>query len=931
MKRTLFITLLALAASWTARAANTSTTVEQVAEAVELSADVDYHITSATPFTSTGSINITNVDHAVIIFDNLKPSQALRQLGYIKINGEKAVSEKNCQVRLYNRGAILFPYGKESNAASGFHPLVVYDEKNCQGNSCELFGLESNSGYMNTLTAAKMNNKIRSFTLKRGYMVTFSLRSGGYGYSRCFIADQEDLVVKSLPSLMDQRISSYRVFRWYNTSKAALANDTRAEAVAALNVTSCYSFGLGESRLPDAECVPHHIYENWPSASECGSRTYSPHMKTNNEPGNSADDHPQTVDEILNNWENLMRTGMRLCSPSSHDGSFSHLRACLDSIDARGWRCDIIDLHCYWDEGSFSTWSFYDQWANRYGRPIWISEWVWGASWNSNGAFKSGVTEAQNRDAIKRITNNLNQWDCIERYFYWNSERDPSKIYKNGSLTPAGEYYASMNTGLGYKNYKNYVPKTPRMYAVSNLTLEFNSKNNNVKFTWTNRNYDLTDVTILQKKENGIWRGQDTLAYSETATRTFSTTLDALQNIGLNEYRLACQDADGKTRYSNVASVFIGGATTYGDVMVGHIESNSTEPSTIFFATQEQTPLVVTGLPTMKNTANGIFNHVSTIAKDNFKFNFEPWAEGAILNFKNNESTDYFVLQPGSYTWGNMRAEVDTCYYWNGSRDSWMSQGDTIEVFFKQPFDEGTVPIVVLQNVVSAASTPCYPRILEVTNKGFKMKLIYQDAAKQKPRSQGTFYMAVTPGSDKLGTTGMCIYAGRSTEPIGGSTNVPTVFRNEAGDTLYFRSPYIIAASQTNNLDYASAFRKYSDMTTTLKVDEEQSVNLTYGMRIRRQMDATATIPTGMNTAEKSGDYMGWIVIDQDPTAVGIATLHQPQEQFLVEVKGRKIVPSDPTARIYSTTGMQVKAGSWTAPGIYIVTNGKASTKVVVR
>lgn len=931
MKRTLFITLLALAVSWTARAANTSTTVEQVTEAVELSTDVDYHITSDTPFTATGSINITNVDHAVIIFDNLKPSQALKQLGNIQINGAKAVSEKNCQVRLYNRGAILFPYGKESNSASGFHPLVVYDEKNCEGNSCELFGLENNGGYMNTLSAAKMNNKIRSFTLKRGYMVTFSLRSGGYGYSRCFIADSEDLIVKSLPSLMDQRISSYRVFRWYNTSKAALANDTRAEAVAALNVTSCYSFGLGESRLPDAECVPHHIYENWPSASECGSRTYSPHMKTNNEPGNSADDHPQTVDEILDNWENLMRTGMRLCSPSSHDGSLAHLRACLDSIDARGWRCDIIDLHCYWDEGSFNTWSFYDQWANKYGRPIWISEWVWGASWNNNGAFKSGVTEAQNRDAIKRITTNLNSWDCIERYYYWNSERDPSRIYKNNSLTPAGEYYASMNTGLGYKNYKNYVPKTPRMYSVSDLALEFNSKNNNVKFTWTNRNCDLTDVTILQKKDNGIWRAQDTLAYAETSGRTYSTTLDPLQNIGLNEYRLACQDADGKTRYSNIASVFIGGATTYGDVMVGHIESNSTEPSTIFFATQEQTPLVLTGLPTMKNSANGIFNHVSTIAKDNFKFNFEPWTEGTNMNFKNTESTDYFILQPGSYTWGNMRAEVDTCYYWNGSRDSWMSQGDTIEVLFKQPFDEGVTPIVVLQNAVSAASTPCYPRLLEVSNKGFKMKLIYQAAIKQKPRSQGTFYMAITPGAEKLGTTGMCIYAGRSTEPIGGSTNVPTIFRNEAGDTLYFYNPYIIAASQTHNLDYTSVFRKNSDMTTTSQVEGEEDVTLIYGMRIRRQMDGTATIPSGTNTAEKSGDYMGWIVIDPDPTTVGIATLRQPQEQFLVEVKGRKIVPSDPTARIYSSTGMQVKAGSWTAPGVYIVTNGKASTKVVVR
>ena len=46
---------------------------------------------------------------------------------------------------------------------------------------------------MNTLTEEKLNNRIRSFKLKRGYMVTFANNPGGRGYSRCFIADDADL------------------------------------------------------------------------------------------------------------------------------------------------------------------------------------------------------------------------------------------------------------------------------------------------------------------------------------------------------------------------------------------------------------------------------------------------------------------------------------------------------------------------------------------------------------------------------------------------------------------------------------------------------------------------------------------------------------------------------------------------------------------
>ena len=154
-----------------------------------------------------------------------------------------------------------------------------------------------------------------------------------------------------------------------------------------------------------------------------------------------------------------MATGMRLCSPSSWDGSdywngTGFLRDFFNEIDARGWRCDIIDLHGYWEEGSFGN--SIPNWYNAVGRPVWVSEWVWGASWNSNGAFASGVTEAQNAAAVKRICEKMNSLPYVERYYYWNSERDPSKIYKNGTLTAAGQYYATINSGVGYNQKYTY-------------------------------------------------------------------------------------------------------------------------------------------------------------------------------------------------------------------------------------------------------------------------------------------------------------------------------------------------------------------------------------------------------------------------------------------------------------------------------------------
>ena len=581
MKRKLSSLLLFAAMLFAAQgnimAANTKTTITQVTTTVTLGDDVDYIITGDAPFAGDGLINITNTEHAVLILQNIKPSKASSWLKYIQINGVKATNNSNCQIKFYNYGCIILPYAGGDN----FKPLTVYSEKNFEGESCNDFGLEHSDGYMNTLTDAKLNNRIRSFKLKRGYMVTFSLKAGGRGYSRCFIAADKDLEMASLPALMDNSISSYRVFKWYDAGKKQLANDLNTTTMAALDVQSSYTWSEGHNMAPDYECVPNHIYEDYPSSRAIGKATWSPHSKNNNEPRNTSDDHPQDLNTILNNWENMMRTGMRLCSPASWDGSdywnaTGFLAEFLDSIDARGWRCDIIDLHCYWAEGSFGNMHY---WSDKYKRPIWISEWCWGASWNHNGAFADGVTQSQVKGALERICTNLNNWDYVERYYYWNGEAPISRLY-DGGLTPAGEYYAAMKAPMAYNGKYDFVPKTPKQYAPSNFSVEYDNKKGLAVLKWDDKNGEMnSSMSIMRKAGSGkAWEVLCNVALQEdAASYTFT---DSAAMIGY-QYQIVVKDANNQDRKSTTLmatsdelqtgdAIEIDGQTRYmgGNIMV---------------------------------------------------------------------------------------------------------------------------------------------------------------------------------------------------------------------------------------------------------------------------------------------------------------------------------------------------------------------------
>ena len=534
-------------------------TVERVTSDVQLTGRSDYHITSKIPFSQDGYINIVNTEHAVIFFDNLRPTEVKNYLIHVKINGAKAVSESNCQLRLYNQGTLLYPYGKENKKETGFHPLTVYSERNFQGESCDRFGIENTKGFMNSLTDETLNNRIRSFRLKRGYMVTFALQAEGYGYQRCFIADDADLMISSLPEIMDKRISSYRIFRWDNIGKNGVAAMMDTDDLKKLNATWTYDWGPGRDLGPDYECVPH-MNNLWSTTTyELGVNNQSPYLKTDNEPANGNDPYPASIDDELKRWPELMRTGRRLVSPSSFDSGEWFHDAFFNAIDERGWRCDVVDIHCYWDIGKF--WTIWGNWANKYHRPVWITEFIWGASWSGGfGVFGIATTDEergnpsdwvlwQNREKLESIWWNLNQWDYVERYAYWNYEWPCSKILWNGELTPAGEVFATMESKPGYNSYYDYVPTDWKCNAASGLLATYNPSKKICSVEWQSNTGGLAETTtLMRKKGDGDW---EEVKKWEKADDVFFTYEDPISENGKYTYRVVEETWKGETLKSD--------------------------------------------------------------------------------------------------------------------------------------------------------------------------------------------------------------------------------------------------------------------------------------------------------------------------------------------------------------------------------------------
>lgn len=475
----------------------------QVNGQMDFSEDMDVHIFSDEPFADGGTINIGS-STTWLIFENVRPSEIVDSLyQYITYNGNAAKVGTNVRVAIYLDGAAVIPWRGTETC------FTAYSGEQYTGDELRL--KMSNYTTLNT-----SNNKMRSFILKRGYMATLYTETDNGGYSRVYVADHEDMMVPVLPNALNRRVSSIWIKEWQYVSKKGWCSTEGSSAIATkmakLNATWFYTWSADRSNTDDTEYVPirQHIY--WPSVSTIKGITAATHVLSFNEPEHSEqhDSEDCTCGGTISEWKACTYTpalaacGMRVGSPAPTDASY--LTTYCEYVDNMAYRCDFVAIHSYWGPNEANG---ADAWETQLkaiytatGRPIWITEWAYGASWTTESwpSTYSAQLE-QNRSAIFDIVNKLESLGYVERYSYYQWDTSSRRfVNDDGWVTPAGRVYRDTKSTFGFSQDYVVVPnwwqpstKTPT------LAITANDSTGKATFTIVNTNNDYTETLTLEQ------------------------------------------------------------------------------------------------------------------------------------------------------------------------------------------------------------------------------------------------------------------------------------------------------------------------------------------------------------------------------------------------------------------------------------------------
>lgn len=942
--------VLALSASTFAR--NTEEKVENVTEARTLTTPIDLIITNSNNAV-TGTIDIAN-ENAAVIFANVNPQTVINKyLSKITINGAAATANSNCRVAIYRHGAMVLPHGRS------FAALTVYTDKDFQGESRTF-----SPGARQVLTG-KWNNAIQSIKLKRGYMATLANHADGTGYSHCYIADREDIEI-NLRAEQAGRTTMLRVFKWNYPSKKGCCDAREAWMMDNCKATWYYDWGAGTTQRTNHEYVPqrHHeagesngqgwkgAWESW-SQINAGDETCT-HVLGQNEPDNTSgagevytyvSKIPDNPREKCSNYtltsvaKEFLYSGKRIGTFACCNPSTGWVKEYVDYCRENNIRVDFVATHYY--IGGQSPQGCIDrlwQLHNVTGLPVWATEWNNGANWSGEGGFSTdagwyqwgtGNDNAKNgewlRDVLRRADKPENT-NWLERLAVYNAVEGRREIFTNGQITAGGKIWGEYESSLAYDseagsiNY--FMPWTH--HAPKDLEATYNKNKATVKLTWNNPNSDITEFAVIERKEGSKWVPVDTLPLNDNEAMEHTIDVSTLEP-GLHELRINNNDLDGKKRQSNTTTFTISAAYAVGAVQFGQLKLGNTDIVSTDLTGYDAAPNVIMGLVSNVNTGNGITNQVTTVTTKSFGFRLYPWALKEPASIAKAETVDYLVLPDDTiiHLPGNMMLI--------SAKTPTNIKGDVVTVNFPEPFPAGVTPVVVAQQMTSVKSyAPVTVQISNVTNTGFDIKLVRQEAATGTFAAQKVMYYACTPGECSIGGGKMLTVCRNDNKPVGGTARLLVPFINAQGEELTLTEPYVIAAPQTNNFAATTVMRQAS-----LSKDESGFV---VGGNYRRQVDPTTTCKDA-NTAAASGDLLGFFIISNDPDGTSedapiITAIHDVINQakaFAVSVSRGVIQCDKPGVSAYNAAGQRVTVGKRVPAGVYVVTDGRSTQKVVVK
>ena len=532
---------------------------------MDFSDDIDVHIMSDEPFADGGTINIGS-STTWLIFENVRPSEIVDSLiAYITYLGNQAKVGSNVRVAIYLDGAAVIPWKGTETAFTGY-------------SGEQYTGTETKLKMSNYTTINTYRNTFRSFILKRGYMATLYTETDNGGYSRVYVADHEDMCVPVLPDALNQRISSIWIKEWQYTSKKGWCSTEGSSSIATkmakLNATWFYTWSADRSNTDDTEYVPHRCHIYWPSVSTIKAIDDATHVLSFNEPEHSEqhDSEDCTCGGTISAWSSCTYTpdlaacGMRVGSPAPTDASY--LTSYCTYVDNMAYRCDFVAFHAYWgpDEADGA-----DAWESQLkaiytatGRPIWLTEWAFGASWTNLSYWGDTYSEKleDNREAIFDIVNKLEELPYVERYAYyqWDLYYQRFITDDDGWVTPAGRVYRDTKSTFSFNQDYVVVPnwwqpstKTP------SLTASVDDDETTATFTIVNTNNDYTETLILEKYNDttaewdSIWSVEKRY-YFDDDTLTYSISMEDVDRWN-DQYRVSVTTVFGNSATSNIADL----------------------------------------------------------------------------------------------------------------------------------------------------------------------------------------------------------------------------------------------------------------------------------------------------------------------------------------------------------------------------------------
>ena len=220
--------------------------------------------------------------------------------------------------------------------------------------------------------------------------------------------------------------------------------NSRSDELALYNVSWCYNWMTypEPDNCDDPLFVPMIKYGNNVAAeyAQIVAAGYKVVLGFN-EP-NKLDQANLSVEDALNAWPALTTDPtVRVGSPSVSDDGRWWLEDFMDGVEERGLRVDFVTVHWYgWNAGSCDNASGLEgalNWAQQWGRPLWLTE--FGCMHESNpdaatveGFYTAALAMFQNHPSLERYA-----------WYPWNPNSELSDRAYPPVLTPLGDLFAA--------------------------------------------------------------------------------------------------------------------------------------------------------------------------------------------------------------------------------------------------------------------------------------------------------------------------------------------------------------------------------------------------------------------------------------------------------------------------------------------------------